>query len=96
MQENQENDPPMDDYGIDHDRILEVCEKLIQKIHQTYVIEEKDMDANECEKISQTLCRVWELTQNILEIDDMIQSALGQMVDPEKDDEESSDNDKQE
>lgn len=71
------DDPPLDDYGIDHDRILEICEKIIEKLHTKYVIDNVDAaSATEYRDVIQSLESCWNLTRNILGLDDVIYSAM--------------------
>jgi len=79
--DKNDQEPPLDDYGIDHDRILEICEKLIGKLHEKYVIEEADPGSPaDYEKIAKTITHIWTLTQSILDLDDIIRSAIEAIV----------------
>lgn len=76
--------PPMDDYGIHQDRLLEICEKIIEKIHNKYVIDDytpKTALAGEFKDVSETLKNVWAITQEVLNLDDVIRSAVEAMSD---------------
>lgn len=75
-----DDEPPLDDYGIDHDRILEICEKIIEKLHTKYVIDDFDAaSATEYREVIQSLESCWNLTRNILGLDDIIYSAMEAM-----------------
>jgi len=83
MSDNKPEDaePPLDDYGIDHDRILEICEKMIERLHQKYVIEESSpKNAAEINEVTASLQNIWNLTQSILELDDVIRTALEALI----------------
>lgn len=78
---NSSDDPPLDDYGIDHDRLLELCEMVIRKMHNKYIIEDQSPNnAAEFKEVAQTLESVWRLTKDILSLDDVIQSAMDAIV----------------
>lgn len=90
----EQSQPPMDDYGIDHDRILEINEKLIVHIHTKYVLEGENLtSAHECYMISQTLNNIWKLTQDILNMDDMLTSAMGSIASMQEPDEDDNEDD---
>ncbi len=79
---NSSDDPPLDDYGIDHDRLLELCEMVIRKMHNKYIIEDQSPNnAAEFKEVAQTLESIWRLTKDILSLDDVIQSAMNAIVD---------------
>ena len=81
--------PPMDDYGIHQDRLLEICEKIIEKIHNKYVIDDytpRTHIAAEYKDVSETLKNVWAITQEILNLDDVIRSAVEAMSDDSPED----------
>lgn len=74
---NNDQNPPLDDYGIDHDRLLEVCEKIIELTHQKYVIDgHLPKNSAELRDVAETLDKVWNLTSSILNLDDFIRSAM--------------------
>jgi len=80
-----DNDPPLDDYGIGHDRILEICEKIIEKIHTKYVIDDADVSSvSEYKDIIQSVQSCWELTKGILDLDDIVYSAMQALENGEK------------
>lgn len=72
-----QDDANLDDYGIDHDRILEVCEKMIEKIHDKYYMKDiSPANTAEFRDIAYTLGKIWEVTQSVLDLDDVIRSAM--------------------
>jgi len=72
-----EDDPPLDDYGIELDRMLEVCEKMIQRLHERYVEEDtKPKNASEIKDVVNSLESILNVTRSILNIDDVINSAM--------------------
>jgi len=72
-----DDDPPLDDYGIELDRMLEVCEKMIQRLHERYVGDDvKPKDAAEIKDIVSSLESILNVTRSILNIDDVINSAM--------------------
>jgi hypothetical protein len=76
---NDKNDqnPPLDDYGIDHDRLLEICEKIIEITHKRYVEDNHiPKNAAELRDVAETLDKVWSLTSSILDLDDFLRSAM--------------------
>jgi len=78
----ESTEPPLDDYGIDHDRIIEICESLLQQMHNIYVIEQKKADnILEIQQATAALTHIWDLTQSILDIDDVIRSAITEIQD---------------
>jgi hypothetical protein len=90
---NPDDLPPLDDYGIHQDRLLEICEKIIEKTHNKYVINDyTPKTAAEFRDVSETLEKVWAITQDILNLDDVIRSAVEAMSDPENDDFPPDDN----
>lgn len=71
------DDPPLDDYGIELDRMLEVCEKMIQRLHERYVDDDaKPKDAAEIKDVVSSLESILNVTRSILNIDDVINSAM--------------------
>ncbi len=75
--DNNDQNPPLDDYGIDHDRLLEICEKIIEITHKRYVEDgHLPKNASELRDVADTLEKVWSLTSNILNLDDFIRSAM--------------------
>lgn len=89
MEENENEDPPLDDFGIHQDRLLEICEKIIEKTHEKYVINDvSPKTAAEFRDVAETLEKVWLLTQDILNLDDVIRSAVEAMSDPPPTDED--------
>jgi len=92
MKNNHEEEPPADDYGIHQDRLLEICEKIIQKTHEKYVIENyTPKNVAEYRDLAETLEKVWNLTQDILQLDDVIRSAFEAMSDPNSQDDDKLD-----
>lgn len=76
MSEDQ-NNPPLDDYGIDHDRLLELCEKIIEITHKKYVVDQHvPKNASELKDVADTIEKVWNLTMSIFSLDDLIRSAM--------------------
>jgi len=87
---NQE--PPLDDYGIHQDRLLEICEKIIEKTHTKYVLNDyTPKTAAEFRDVAETLDRVWAITQEILNLDDVIRSAVDAINDTDAGDDEFRD-----
>ena len=73
---------PLDDYGIHQDRLLEICEKIIEKTHNKYVLENYTPKSSaEFRDVAETLQRVWSITQDILNLDDVIRSAAEALTD---------------
>lgn len=92
MEENENEDPPLDDFGIHQDRLLEICEKIIEKTHEKYVINDSTpKTAAEFRDVAETLEKVWLLTQDILNLDDVIRSAVEAMSDPPPTDDDLDD-----
>lgn len=82
-QDENDEQPPLDDYGIHQDRLLEICEKIIEKTHNKYVIDDyTPKTAAEFRDVAETLQRVWSITQDILNLDDVIRSAVDALSDP--------------
>lgn len=83
-QSNLESEPPLDDYGIHQDRLLEICEKIIEKTHTKYVLDDyTPKTASEFRDVAETLEKVWGITQDILNLDDVIRSAVDALNDPD-------------
>lgn len=94
MQENGNEEPPLDDFGIHQDRLLEICEKIIEKTHEKYVINDTSpKNAAEFRDVAETLEKVWLLTQDILNLDDVIRSAVEAMSDTPPEDDDFNDRD---
>ena len=73
---------PLDDYGIHQDRLLEICEKIIEKTHNKYVLENyTPKSSGEFRDVAETLQRVWSITQDIPNLDDVIRSAAEALTD---------------
>lgn len=83
--EDKNAEPPLDDYGIDHDRILEICESIVHKLHKKFVIENNDIEKpSDFALISTALLNVWNLTQSILDLDDLIRTAIDEISEEEE------------
>lgn len=93
-----DSEPPMDDYGIDHDRIVEICEKMIEKIHTKYVIDDREpASTSEYRDVAETLNTIWKLTKSILNLDDVIYSAMEAMSEgPENNNSDEEENEENE
>ena len=77
LPQNNDELPPLDDYGIELDRMLEVCEKMIQRLHEQYVTDDiKPKNAAEIKDIVNSLESILNVTRSILNIDDVINSAM--------------------
>jgi hypothetical protein len=81
MENNDKNkndnnpDTPMDDYGIDHDRILEICEFMLNEIHTKYVLEKKEIPTvKDIYMMSCSVDKIWNITKSILDIEEILRT----------------------
>lgn len=70
MSEN--NDIPLDDQGIRNDEIIEILESLIKNTWQDVVADPKKLSFKERKDIAITMQIVWDLTRDIMDIDDKL------------------------
>jgi hypothetical protein len=76
------DDAPLDDYGIGQDRIIELCEKIVDKIYTKCVLDNSmPSSIGDLKEIVLTLEGVWRLVKDMLDIDDVIRSAMEAIVD---------------
>ncbi len=87
---NQE--PNMDDYGIDHDRMIELCEMVIKNLHENYVINRKPLtNPQDAVNIMEAVSHAWFLTQDILDLNNTIRNMInepGTLLDDEEGEED--------
>ena len=79
---NESNEPPMDDSGINNDHILDLCDFIIKTSWMKYVGEDHrispdQVTSQELKDLAFTLGSVWGLAQDILEIDRRLRGIEG-------------------
>ena len=94
---------PIDDGGINNDHIIDLCDFIINSLHEKYIgtKQKTPPSVSELKDMAQTLHGVWTLVQDIMELDNRLRMFIetqsqGETEEPEEPENlEDDDNDEQ-
>jgi hypothetical protein len=89
------DNPPMDDYGIRNDEILQMCDFAVKKLFGICNDQSKELGLQEIQTLVSTLDMVWNLTQSILNFDEDMRDAIDDMNDQDGDEDDEEDGEKE-